>query len=89
MSGKSLADYAAEAQRTPFPLDVGTGEPLAIKPPTVDSILALDEAVTERDALKVVAGDAYEALLAALAGQPAGVLGALLADMRKHFGLGN
>jgi hypothetical protein len=89
VSGKSLADYAAEALRTPFVLPVGDGTDITIAPPTVEQVLAVEEAQTEREALKIVAGDAYEALSAALAAQPAGVFGALLTDMRKHFGLGN
>lgn len=90
MTGRSLADYAAEATRAPFTLDVGgQAGPLVIQPPTVETLLAIEEAVTSRDALKVIAGDAYAELMPLLAGQPAGVLDALLADMRAHFGLGN
>ena len=89
MAGKSLAQYAAEARRDPFTLDIGGGQPLVIQPPTVDGLMAIYDAPTDRDALAIIAGDQFAALWAAVKDQPAAMLGALLSDMRKHFGLGN
>ncbi|HEY7431991.1 MAG TPA: hypothetical protein VH641_14815 [Streptosporangiaceae bacterium] len=91
MAGKTLAQYAAEAQRQPFVVDPGDGEhaPLVIEPPTVAAILAIEEAGSSREALQRIAGDQYEPLMAVLGGQPAGVLESLLGDMRRWFGLGN
>jgi hypothetical protein len=91
MAGKTLAQYAAEAQRQPFVLDPGDGRqvPLVIEPPTVGALMAIEEAGTAREALTILAGDQASPLLEAIKDLPAPALGALLDDMRAHFGLGN
>lgn len=85
----SLARYAAEAQRKPFELEVDDDTVIVLQPPTVDDVLAIEEATSSREALSVIAGEQFEPLMKALHGQPAGVIGALLDDAREWFGLGN
>jgi hypothetical protein len=88
--GKSLADYAAEARRDPFVLDLGNGQTVSIPQPTWSQIEQIgDTAVTTADVLRLLAGDVYPQLQVALADVPAPVVDKLLADMRVQFGLGN
>lgn len=89
MAGKSLAEYAAEAKRDPFELPVDAKTTIVIQPPTVEQLLAIEDAPDTRTALRAITGDQFTALMRALKGQPAPVLAAIVEDMRKHFGLGN
>ncbi|MGH3097350.1 MAG: hypothetical protein ACRDMV_15305 [Streptosporangiales bacterium] len=91
----SLAQYRAEAFRPPFVLDLGDGEMLTIQQPTTDALLDARGLVDDqgnvsdpRAALKALAGDSYDDLMAQIGPEPPGVLAALVRDLNVHFKLG-
>ncbi|WP_242882577.1 hypothetical protein [Actinomadura litoris] len=84
----SMARYRAEARREPFPLELDNGDILAIVPPKSGKVLELTPALSTDEVLRRLCGDSYDALVAAVGEEDAGVLVAIMKDMQKHFGLG-
>lgn len=86
-----LSELAAKARRDPWVLTGDDGEVLvSIPQPTCDAFwVPLDAAESVADVLRVVAGDQYDALMAALGPLPAPALKAVSDDIREAFGLGN
>jgi hypothetical protein len=84
----SLARYRAEAKREPFELVIDSSSSVVIVQPSGEDLLAAEQATSSREAIKILAGDQYEELMKVLGAEPAGVLKAVIADIRDHFGLG-
>ena len=84
----SLARYRAEAKKAPYELVIDAGHSIVITQPSGDDLLAAEQATSSKEAIRILAGDQYDALMKALGGEPAGVLKAVVADLRDHFGLG-
>jgi len=86
-----LSELAAKAARSPWVLTDDDGKPLVTIPqPSCDAFwVPLDAAESIADVLKVVTGDQYDALMAALGPLPAPALKVVSDDIREAFGLGN
>ena len=86
-----LSDLAAKAKRDPWVLEDDQGKPLVTVPqPTVDAWwVQLASAETMADVLRIMAGDQYEPLMAALGPLGAPALEHVAQDMREAFGVGN
>lgn len=86
-----LSELAAKAKRDPWVLTADDGSALVtIAQPTCDAFwVPLDAAESVADVLRVVTGDQYDALMAALGPLPAPALKAVADDIREAFGLGN
>lgn len=83
-----LKKYIYEATKQPFPLQVDDETVIEIPPPSVNVILDLPGEEDPREAIRLMAGDSYDALIEAIGDQPAGVLKPIMSDMKDHFGLG-
>lgn len=92
MTGKTykLDKYRAEAQLEPFELEVADGQVISIQPPSAETMMAIGETPVQdgRKMLRLLCGEQYEALWAAVAWEPAAVVTSLVKDLIKHFGLG-
>lgn len=84
----SLPRYRAEAKKEPFELVIDKNTSIVIAQPSGEDLLAAEQATSSREAIKILAGDQYHELMKALGAEPAGVLKAVIADIRDHFGLG-
>ena len=84
----SLADYRSQASKAPFPFEVDEGKVIEISPPTAETTLDVTATTDLREQLRLIAGDKYEALMDAIGDEQGAILKPLLADITKHFGLG-
>jgi hypothetical protein len=91
-----LERYRAEATKEPFELVVdgidgadGADTSIVITQPSGADLLAAEQATSSKEAIEILAGDQYDALMTVLRDEPAGVLKAVVADLRDHFGLGD
>lgn len=83
-----LDRYRKGALRPDFELVLNESDPsIVIGQPTVDEVLDLNEMTDPRAQLQVLAKDGYEALMAAIGGEPGGMINELMTDLLKHFGL--
>lgn len=87
----SFESYAIEAgSREPFRLDVGKGDDarqIVIPCPDVDTTLAIDEAVSVREQLRLYCGDQYDEIRKLLKGKHPETLNRLVTAMSEHFKL--
>jgi len=83
-----LAVYRAEAVKAPFELIIDEKTSVMIPPPSTDDVLAVAEATTPREQLRLLAGDQFGTLMEHISDEPGGILKPLLNDMTSHFKLG-
>jgi hypothetical protein len=92
MAGKTykLDKYRAEAQLDPFTIEVAEGHMISIQPPSAETMMAIGETPVQdgRKMLRLLCGEQYEELWAAVAWEPAAVVTSLVKDLVEHFGLG-
>jgi hypothetical protein len=83
-----LAKYRMEAVKTPFDLIIDEKTSVIIPPPSTDDVLAVSEASTPREQLRLLAGDQFGTLMEHIGDEPGGILRPLLNDLTGHFKLG-
>lgn len=85
-----LDTYRAEAQIAPFELDLGGDRVISIPVPDGETIVELAETPQSqaRRILQLLLGEQYDELWAVLGKENAGVIPALVADLLKHFKIG-
>lgn len=83
-----LEKYRNEAVKPDFELEVGEGESVVIKMPTVDEVIDLNEITDVRQQLQILAKEQYPRLMEIIGDDPGAMLQPLMNDMLKHFGLG-
>lgn len=89
LTGKSVEDYIAEATKAPFRLPYGDGQVLEIPQPTNHALFLAEQEFGGRESFVKLLGEDVMAKLEELTNDaPAGTLGRITADIRKHFGLG-
>jgi hypothetical protein len=92
LAARKLSEIAAKARRDPYELDLeDKGEPVIVPQPAIDE---WQEALQAPDlpALLTAMGvdpDDVARVRKAVGALPLGSAGELVADMRRHFGLGN
>ena len=84
----SLARYRAEAKREPFVLEVDEKTSIIINQSSSAALLRVEQAKNSEEALKILTSEQYDALIRTIGDEDAGVLKALVRDLREHFGLG-
>lgn len=82
----TLDAYRSEAKVTPFVLQTDT-DTIVVQPPTGETVLAIGEtpAYQVRELFRLVCGEQFDAMWAAVKDEPATVLTSLINDMGKHF----
>lgn len=83
----SLAKYRDEATKQPFELDLGDGEILKLRQPSVDDVIDLNGMSDVRSQLQIIAKDDYDLLMTAIGDLPGAALQPLMDDVMRHFGL--
>ena len=84
-----LSKYRKAAEKSPFVLEVDEETSISVDPPRAKNIIKLSK-IDEGDLegqLKLIAGDAYDALMEVVADESFDVLEAILKDMMDHFGM--
>lgn len=91
MTTYKLDTYREEAGVEPFVLEVGDGRVITVQPPTTETAIKIGEtpAFQQRELLKLLCGNSYDELWKAIADEQGGVTAKLVADMAKHFKMGN
>lgn len=85
----SLAQYATEATREPFPLELTDGTEVKIPQPKYGAVKHFKDGVDLDSVIRaLVSEEDAELILADLDEYPADVAVALSRDIQEHFGLG-
>jgi hypothetical protein len=90
MTVYKLDTYRTEAGVEPFELEVD-GRTITIQVPTTETAIKIGEtpAFKQRELLKLLCGDSFDELWKTIADEQGGVTAKLVADMAKHFKMGN
>lgn len=84
----SLARYRAEATKKPFEFILDADKSLFIEQPDGDTMMMLDQAANSEEAMRLLCGEQYDALMKVIGKEPGGVLKLISEDIQEHFGLG-
>ena len=84
----SLARYRAEATKKPFEFIIDAEKSMFFEQPDADTMLIIDQAANSEEAMRLLTGDQFDALMEVIGKEPGGVLKLLSEDMQEHFGLG-